>query len=138
VKIIRMLTMTILTIGSITALGGALSQPVFAAAASPNPLTETCKAPGAADTALCKSNPTGANNPVGGSTGIIPKIINVVLVAAGVAGVIAILIGGFEYAMSNGDSSKINTAKSTILYAVIGLIVAITAEVILKFVVKRI
>lgn len=50
--------------------------------------------------------------------------------------VLMIVIGGFKYTASNGDSSIISSAKNTILYAVIGLIVAIMAFAIVNFVIE--
>ncbi|QHN42268.1 hypothetical protein GII36_00105 [Candidatus Mycosynbacter amalyticus] len=65
------------------------------------------------------------------------NIINMMLYVLGVIAVIAIIIGGIRYATANGDASHIKQAKDTILYAVIGLIVAIMAGAIVNFVVGR-
>jgi hypothetical protein len=61
-------------------------------------------------------------------------IVNVMLYVLGAIAVIMIVIGGIRYATSGGDSSSIKGAKDTILYAVIGLIVAILAYAIVNFV----
>jgi hypothetical protein len=45
-----------------------------------------------------------------------------------------IVIGGIKYTTSNGDSSAITSAKNTILYSVVGLVVAILAFAIVNFV----
>ena len=47
---------------------------------------------------------------------------------------IAIIIGGVKYMTSQGDAAKIKSAKDTILYAVIGLIVALLAFAITNFI----
>ena len=65
----------------------------------------------------------------------IKVIVNIMLFILGAIAVIMIIIGGIRYAISNGDSSSIKAAKDTILYAVIGLIVAIMAYAIVNFVV---
>lgn len=79
---------------------------------------------------------TGADNSGGASLEDNIKIItNVLLFILGAIAVIMIIIGGIRYATSNGDSSAIQGAKNTILYAVIGLIVAILAYAIVNFVV---
>lgn len=109
---------------------------LVSATASSNPLDSTCSAPGASDTAFCKTQPDGTTNPVGGPSGVLAKIINLVLIGAGVAAVIMIIVGGFEYVISTGDAQKVNTAKNTIIYALIGLLIAIFAELILKFAVR--
>ena len=85
---------------------------------------------------------TGIND-VGGNEGgnavslgtRIRTVVNILLYILGAIAVVMIVIGGVRYATSNGDSSAIKGAKDTILYAVIGLIVAIMAYAIVNFVV---
>ena len=62
-------------------------------------------------------------------------IVNVLLFILGAIAVIMIIIGGIRYTTSNGDASATKSAKDTILYAVIGLIVAILAFAIVNFVI---
>ena len=57
-----------------------------------------------------------------GSLGMITQAI---LGMLGVVAVIFIIVGGINYATSQGDSAKIKKARDTILYAVIGLLVAL-------------
>jgi hypothetical protein len=84
----------------------------------------------------------GGSGTICGSTGeqaedIIKNVVNTILVVLGMAAVIMIIIGGIRYTVSNGDASSIKGAKDTILYAVIGLIVAILAYAIVNFVLGR-
>ena len=65
----------------------------------------------------------------------IRDVINVLLYVIGAVAVIMIVIGGIRYTISNGDSGQITSAKNTILYAVIGLVVALLAYAIVNFVV---
>ena len=60
--------------------------------------------------------------------------VNILSFIVGVASVIMIMIGGFKYVISSGDSGNVQGAKNTILYAVIGLIVVALAQVIVRFV----
>lgn len=62
-------------------------------------------------------------------------IVNIMLYVLGAIAVIMIVIGGIKYTTSNGDSSSITSAKNTILYAVVGLVVAVMAYAIVNFVV---
>lgn len=62
------------------------------------------------------------------------NIINAILLVLGIIAVIMIIIGGIRYTTSNGDPGSTKAAKDTILYAVIGLIVAILAYAIVAFV----
>lgn len=64
----------------------------------------------------------------------IQTIVNIMLFILGAIAVIMIVIGGIKYTTSNGDSSAITSAKNTILYAVVGLVVAILAYAIVNFV----
>jgi TRAP-type C4-dicarboxylate transport system permease small subunit len=66
---------------------------------------------------------------------MVKDIINILLFVLGIIAVIMIIIGGIRYVVSAGDSSAITAAKNTILYAVIGLVVAILAFAIVNFVV---
>lgn len=67
--------------------------------------------------------------------GSIETITNVLLFLVGVVSVIMLIIGGFRYTTSNGDSGQIKSAKDTILYAIVGLLVAIMAYAIVRWVV---
>ncbi|MBR5621447.1 hypothetical protein IKW75_03155, partial [Candidatus Saccharibacteria bacterium] len=53
--------------------------------------------------------------------------INVLLGVLGVAAVIIIILGGVTYVTSQGDASKVAKAKNTIIYGVIGLVIALLA-----------
>lgn len=89
---------------------------------------------------------TGGQNSGGSSSGIcgasqqddfsklMQNVINLLLLVLGMIAVIAIIIGGIRYTTSNGDPGQTKAAKDTILYAVIGLIVAILAYAIVSFV----
>lgn len=65
---------------------------------------------------------------------LLGTVVNVILYVLGAASVIMIVIGGFRYVVSQGDASAIKGAKDTILYAVVGLVVAILAYAIVNFV----
>ena len=68
---------------------------------------------------------------------IIQNVINTLLFVLGMIAVIMIVIGGIRYATSGGDSTQIQAAKNTILYAVVGLVVAIMSYAIVGFVLAR-
>lgn len=65
---------------------------------------------------------------------IFKTIVNIILFVIGAVAVIMIIIGGVRYVVSGGDSSAVGAAKNTILYAVVGLVVAILAYAIVNFV----
>ena len=66
--------------------------------------------------------------------GIIKTIVEVLLMAVGAISIIMIVIGGILFALSSGDTQKAAKARSTILYAVVGLIVSVFASAIVNFV----
>jgi hypothetical protein len=66
--------------------------------------------------------------------GQIKIVVNILLFILGAIAVIMIVVGGIRYTTSGGDSSGITGAKNTILYAVIGLVVAVMAYAIVNFV----
>ena len=64
----------------------------------------------------------------------IKSIVNILLFVVGAISVIVIVIGGIRYVTSAGDSNQISGAKNTILYAVVGVVIALMAYAIVNFV----
>jgi hypothetical protein len=64
--------------------------------------------------------------------------VNLLSMLAGLASVIMIIVGGYRFITSGGDASKAKTARSTVVYACIGLAIVATAQVILRTVVARV
>lgn len=62
------------------------------------------------------------------------NILNGLLVIAALAALVFLIIGGFRYIFSQGDEDQTETAKNTILYAIIGLIVIALAAAVVNFV----
>ena len=65
---------------------------------------------------------------------IIQMIVNAIIFIIGIVAVVMIILGGISYATSQGDPSKVKKGKDTILYGIIGLIVALLAYAIVNFV----
>ncbi len=65
---------------------------------------------------------------------IITNVINILSILVGAVSVIMLIVGGFRYIISNGDSNSTKGAKDTIMYALIGLIIVLFAQVIVRFV----
>lgn len=114
--------------------GVVLVQPAIAAT---NPFEEACAQVEGPKPATC--NETGQNDPISGADGdgVLIKATRLVAMLTGIASVIAIIMGGIEYTISGGDPAKLNTAKNTIIFAVVGLIIAMTAGLLLRFVLQR-
>lgn len=71
---------------------------------------------------------------VTGNGGVFQTITNVLLFIIGAISVIMLIIGGIRYVVSGGDSSAVTSAKNTILYAIVGIIVALLAYALVNFV----
>ena len=82
------------------------------------------------DSVYCQNKDKGEDQ----VNGIIKTIVEVLLMAVGAISIIMIVIGGILFALSSGDAQKAAKARSTILYAVVGLIVSVFASAIVNFV----
>lgn len=68
---------------------------------------------------------------------ILGNVIKILLTIGGIVSVIMIIVGGIRYTTSTGDASTINSARETILYAIVGLVVSLMAFAIVSFVLGR-
>ena len=68
---------------------------------------------------------------------IVHTIINLLSALVGIVAVIMIIIGGFRYITSGGNDASVTSAKNTILYAIIGLVVVALAQVIVRFTLSK-
>lgn len=71
-----------------------------------------------------------------GNTGVFKQVTNTILYIVGIIAVIMLIIGGIKYVISGGDSKKVTDAKNTVLYAIIGLVIAFLAFAIVNFVIS--
>lgn len=69
---------------------------------------------------------------------IVTLVVNVFSIIVGIVAVIMILVGGFKYITSGGDSGNITSAKNTIVYAIIGLVIVALAQFVVKFVLNKV
>lgn len=69
--------------------------------------------------------------------GVLKTVLNLLSAIVGIVAVIMIIIGGFKYITSSGDPSNIQSAKNTIMYAIVGIVIAALAQVIVRFVLKK-
>ena len=65
---------------------------------------------------------------------IVRTIINTIIFVIGIVAVFMIILGGISYATSQGDANKVKKGKDTILYGIIGLVIALLAFAIVSFV----
>jgi hypothetical protein len=60
-------------------------------------------------------------------------VLQLVFGVVGVLALLIIIISALRFVLSGGDPQSVATARNTIIYAVIGLVVAISAEVIVTY-----
>lgn len=118
----KQLTSLIVTIALVFSVSVIALTPDVAAQVTVDPCTLD------ASSSLCQGRNTNVNS-------ILRTIINVLLFIIAAVSVIVIIIGGIMYSTSTGDAGRTKKAKDTILYAVIGLVVAIFAFAIVNWVV---
>ncbi|CAN5341365.1 hypothetical protein BH09PAT4_BH09PAT4_08610 [soil metagenome] len=80
--------------------------------------------------AECKGTSTDLN-------GVISAVLKVLTVIVGVAAVVMVIISGFRYITSGGDAAKVGSAKSALVYALVGLVLVALAQVLVRFVFNK-
>lgn len=89
-----------------------------------------------------KIDPTCPNSGTANADGnklndLITDIINVFSVIVGIVAVVMLIFGGFRYVTSGGDSGKITSAKNTIVYAIVGLVIVALSQAVVQFVLSK-
>ena len=109
-----------------------LSGSTFAAAA---PATDGCSVgtPGSPKAQVLEgSKQTGDACTDTGVTNIASLVVKTLSYITGIAAVIVVLLAGFKYITAAGDPGKITSAKNTLVYAIVGLVIAALAQVIVR------
>lgn len=114
----------------VTMMSVAFISPVMVAASNKDAV---CQGVGAV------SGGSGCSTPSGSSSinDVIKKGLNLFSAVIGIIAVVMIMVGGIKYITSQGDAAQVNSAKNTILYAAIGLVVVALAQIIVQFVLSR-
>jgi len=121
------------------ALVGLLAAPVLAFSAllvAPvSPALAVCDttSPSLSSGADC-AQPTGATGTLFGTGSIFTTIVNILLFVIGIVAVIMLILGGIRYTVSGGEAKAVESAKNTILYAIIGIVVAFLAYAVVNWV----
>lgn len=90
---------------------------------------------------VCNTNASKSVKDAAGCNGggdlqlLITNILNAVIAVCGLVAVVFIIIGGINYMTSSGDANKTKTAKNTIIYAAIGLVICVLAFAIVNWVI---
>lgn len=94
---------------------------------------DNCKDLATVKLGACIAN-NGNTTTLFGTGSIFQTITNTALFIIGALSVIMLIYGGIKYVLSSGDAKQVESAKNTIMYAIIGVIVALLAGAIVNFV----
>ncbi len=67
----------------------------------------------------------------------VQKIVDLLTIIVGVVAVVMIIINGFRFITSGGDSNSVTAARNGLIYAIVGLIIVGLSQVIVRFVIGR-
>lgn len=95
--------------------------------ADPNNLPPACK----------DSAGLGDKDPLFGPDGVLTKVVRILSIVIGATALIVIIISGIKFINSFGDPAKVSSARQTIVYASIGLAVAVVAQIVVAFVLSK-
>ncbi len=125
--------LTVFGLSGIATVSPALAEGVVSQFICPNGKTAT----GTSYNDACKSN-GGVAGQQDDLMGVLNVVINVVLGVIGFIAVAMIIMGGISFTTSQGDAAKTTKARNTILYGVVGLVVALLAFAIVNFVLSNV
>ncbi len=121
-----------LTLGLIIMLcSGMFLAPSFVSAAPTNFQGDACAGLNGIQSDTSSTTCTSGSSTV---TTIVKLVINIFSFVVGVTAVIMIIYGGFKFITANGDSGSVGTARSTILYALIGLVIVALSQILVHYV----
>lgn len=126
----RKITLTLIGLAAVLALAFFATVPALAAPS--DAAAQACAGVTAAAGGTCDATKTGTD-----ANELINTIINLLSWIIGVIAVIMIIFGGFKFVTSSGDSGKVSSARQTIIYALVGLVIVALAQTVVKFVIGQ-
>lgn len=91
-----------------------------------------CRGEGA-NSSVCQGRTLSGQNPV---NVIIANVIQLIIAVTAFASVITMMIAGFRYITSSGNPETTNAAKNAILFAIIGLVIALMGQLLVSYVLR--
>jgi hypothetical protein len=111
-----------------------LTVPVVAA----NDILEgPCKDVATGESAIC-DDARNETDPVSGPNNVVTRVANVLAFAAGFIALVVLVVSGIQFMLSRGDPQKAASARSAIIYTVIGVVVIVFARAIVVYIAGRI
>ncbi|HEY8999526.1 MAG TPA: hypothetical protein VIM53_04415 [Candidatus Saccharimonadales bacterium] len=129
----------IVIVATVTALvaGFAFSS---VASADYSVLNDACSQQGATGAACTSQSKSGnaADNPLTGTNGVVHNVTLLVARVGAAVAVIIMIYGGFQLVIGGNDPAKVKTARQTIMYAAVGLVIMAAGQTIIIFVIDRV
>ncbi len=99
-----------------------------------------CELSGGERPAICdvdNQNKDASDNILVGPNGIITRLAQWLVWVSGTLAMILIIIAGLMFVFSQGNSESAGRARSTVIYAVIGMVIAVVGQAIVSFVLTK-
>jgi hypothetical protein len=108
---------------------------VFAASPTSSAASAVCTGIGLNDNGSTTCDETSGGGK--GVNGVISTAVNILSSIVGIAAVVMVIVGGVKYITSGGDSNKVGAAKTTIMYALVGVLIAVMSQVLVHYVINK-
>lgn len=79
-----------------------------------------------------------AANSGGGVDNVLKLVLNIMSIVAGVIAVIMIIIAGIKFLTSQGDPGSVASARNTVIYAIVGIVIVALSQGIVRFVIAEV
>ena len=96
---------------------------------------DVCEREGSA--VVCKDHEGTDSNPIYGRNGILTSVIKILSSIVGIVAVITIILAGLKYITSGSNPQDVNNARERIIYAVVALLLAVSAQALVQFVLNK-
>lgn len=126
-KVTNKLKIGLMTLAAVLAVGGAMVA---------TPVNADCDHTSGLQGALKQDCTDPGNQPTSifGNGGVFTTVINTMLFIVGILSVVMIIFAGIRYVTAHGDKAQVQAASQTLIYAIVGLVVAILAYAIVNWV----
>jgi Type IV secretion system pilin len=127
----------IISLALSVSLGAPAMVPAVASAAEANNITKNlCQGVNSASEGTTSEDCSETGGEDNSLKDLATKVVNLFSIIVGIVAVIMIIYGGFRYITSGGDSGRVGSAKNTLIYAIIGLIIVALAQFIVHYVLQ--
>lgn len=87
---------------------------------------------------ICKEKELGGKNPLFGPDGILTKAIGILSIVVAIGAIIGIMLAGLKFITAGSNPQEVSSARSRVLYAVVALMIAASAQVLVRFILYKI